>query len=239
MAVIILPDADAVAERAARLVADVVAAKPRAVLGLAAGATPVGLYRRLVGESRAGRLDLSGIVVFSLDDYVGLAPGHPASCRTCIETHFIAPLGLPPERVHLLGEDWEPAAYERAIAAAGGIDVQILGLGVNGHIAFNEPGSALDGRTRRVTLSESTRAVNRKAFPTGEAVPAFALSMGIGTILEARRVLLLATGAAKAAALAAALDGPLTEDVPASALRRHPDLVVLADAGAAQRLGHR
>jgi len=242
MRLIVTADAEGVAGEAAQVVAALVAARPRAVLGLAAGTTPVGLYRRLVEAQRAGRLDLSSITAIGLDDYLGLPPRHPAACRTCIERTLLAPLGLPLAQWHLLGGGAadDPtqlcAEHERAIVAAGGIDLQILGIGVNGHIGFNEPGAALNGRTHRVTLAATTRAVNRKDFAASEAVPTEAVTMGIGTILEARRILLLACGATKAAALAAALEGPVTALVPASALQRHPDVTVVADLAAAARL---
>ena len=244
MRVMVLPDDDAVAERAARLVSDLVSVCPQAVLGLAAGASPVGLYRRLVAAQRAGTIDLSAITAIGLDDYVGLPAGHPASCRHCIEAHLLDPLGIPPQRRHLLGamagDDLAArcAGHERIIAALGGIDLQILGIGVNGHIGFNEPGAPFGGRTRAVALAATTRAVNLKDFAPGEAVPAMALTMGIATILDARRIVLLASGAGKADALAAALEGPVSPAVPASALRGHSDVTVLADEAAAGRLLH-
>jgi len=242
MRLIVTADADDVGREALQVVAALVAARPRAVLGLAAGATPLGLYRRLVEAQRAGTLDLAGITAIGLDDYLGLPPGHSAACRTCLERNLLEPLALPRAQRRLLGGGAadDPARlcaeHERAIVAAGGIDLQILGIGVNGHIGFNEPGAALDGRTHRVSLAASTREVNRKDFAAGEAVPKDAVTMGIGTILEARRILLLASGAAKAAALAAALEGPVTAMLPASALQRHPDLTVVADRAAAARL---
>jgi len=239
MRLIITPDAEGVAREGARLVADLVRARPSAVLGLAAGATPVGLYRRLVEAQRAGTLDLSGITVIGLDDYLGLPPGHQAACRTVLERSLLAPLNLPEARRHLLGAG-DPAVacaeHERAIAACGGIDLQILGIGVNGHIGFNEPGAAFDARTHQVALAATTRTINRKDFAEGEPVPSAAITMGIGTILEARRILLLATGASKADALAAAVLGTVTEAVPASALQRHADVTVIADFAAAAGL---
>ena len=241
MLVVVVPHAHAVSLQAAAIVADLVAARPRAVLGLAAGTTPVGLYHEL-GRRHAGGLDFSGLTAFALDDYLDLAPGHPAGFRRCFDTHLLAGTNLAAAALHL--PDIRPgadvatacAAFDQAIAAAGGIDLQILGIGGNGHIGFNEPGSSLAGRTRLVRLSAATRAANTGAFPPGEAVPEAAVTMGVGTILAARRILLLATGAAKAAVVAAAVEGPVTARLPASALQLHPDATVLLDEAAANRL---
>lgn len=242
MLIVVLADAAAVARRAADMVADVITRRERPVLGLAAGATPLGLYAELV-RRHAGGLDFSPVSVFGLDEYLGLPPEHPSSCAWTLRRHLIDRVGLAPARVRLLeGIAADPvescAAYERAIAAAGGVDLQILGLGVNGHIGFNEPGSSLAGRTRRIALSAATRTTNRACFPAGD-VPATAVTMGIGTILEARRVMLLATGASKAEMVARAVEGPVTAMVPASALQLHPDAVMLLDEAAAAGLQRR
>jgi glucosamine-6-phosphate deaminase len=235
MTVHILADAAAVGSAAADLVQALLAANRRAVLGLAAGTTPAGLYRELGRR----RIDLSAATVFSLDEYLGLPAGHPAAFARFFQDHLFT--ALRPRHIHLV--DGNPrdveascAAYEAKIRAAGGIDLQILGIGGNGHIAFNEPGSSLGGRTRAVRLSAATRAANQGAFPDGEAVPERAVTMGIGTILEARRILLLAFGAGKAQAVARALEGPVTAMVPASALQLHPAVTVLLDAAAARDL---
>ncbi len=243
MLVVVVADAHAVSLQAAAIVAALVAARPRAVLGLAAGTTPVGLYHEL-GRRHAGGLDFAGITAFALDDYLDLAPGHPAGLDRVFHDHLLAGTNLPPSALHLPGNGIGPgadlaaacAAFEAAIAAAGGIDLQILGIGGNGHIGFNEPGCSLAGRTRPVRLSAATRAANAGAFPPGEAVPEAAVTLGIGTILAARRILLLATGAAKAAVVAAAIEGPVTARLPASALQLHPDATVLLDEAAANRL---
>lgn len=243
MLVVVLADAAAVAVRAADMVTDAIARGERPVLGLAAGATPIGLYAELV-RRHAGGLDFSPVSVFGLDEYLGLPPAHASSCAWTLRRHLIDRVNLDPARVRLLegmatGDPVDHgAAFEQAIAAAGGIDLQILGLGVNGHIGFNEPGCSLAGRTRRVALSAATRVTNRAGFPTGD-VPATAVTMGIGTILEARRVMLLATGASKAEMVAKAVEGPLTAMVPASALQLHPDAVMLLDEAAAAGLQRR
>lgn len=239
MRVLIEADAQAVACRAAALVEQLVRRRPDAVLGLAAGATPLAMYGLLTDPAR--RLDLSRLTVFGLDEYLGLDATHPASCAFTLRRHFVDGAAIPESRVHLLdgtaqGDlDAYCAAHEAAIGAAGGLDLQILGLGVNGHVGFNEPGCGLAGRTRPVALRRSTRATNAPIFAPAEVPPA-ALSMGIGTIGAARRVLLLATGPSKAEAVAKMVEGPVSAMVPASALQLHPDAVVVLDEAAAARL---
>jgi glucosamine-6-phosphate deaminase len=243
MRVTVLADYDAVSREAARLVADAVAAKPDLVLGLAAGETQIGLYRALVRRHRAGGLDFARIVTFNLDEYLGIAEEHPASFRRFTAGHLLDPVGHPREKAHApAGLPADCAAqcreYERAIIGAGGINLLLLGIGANGHIGFNEPGSSLHSRTREVALSAETVAAIRRrgVFGPGEPVPQRAMTMGIGTILEARRLLLMASGSAKAAAIAAAIEGPVTPALPASALQRHPDATILLDAAAASSL---
>jgi len=225
------------AVRVAGLLDEVLRRPGHRVLGVAAGTTPVEAYTRLV----ARRPPVDGLHVVMLDEYAGLGEDHPASFRRQIRTVLTDPLGLPPQRLHSLdGLDPDPDAacrrFESTLAGLGGVDLQLLGIGRNGHIAFNEPGSALDSRTRPVTLTASTRAANAPAFPSADDVPARALTQGIGTILEARRLVLLATGPAKAGAVARALEGPVDDAVPASALQRHPDVVVVLDRAAAAGL---
>lgn len=235
-------NAAAVACRAADLVSAALRSNPRMVLGLAAGATPLALYAELVRRNTQDGLDFSQATLFDLDEYLGLAEDDPRGFRQGLRAAFIDKIGAALGRVHLLGvaEGGDPAAhcaaYEEAILGTGGIDLQILGIGVNAHLAFNEPGSPHDSRTRPVTLSSTTRSVLRPCFSSDGEVPHAAVTMGIGTILEARRLLLLATGADKAPAVAAAAEGPVTEAVPASALRRHPDATLLLDRAAARDL---
>jgi len=220
--------------QAADLVAGVVQSPGGCVLGLPTGQTPVGLYRHLV----ARRLDWRHVRTFNLDEYAELSPTHPASFHSFMRRHLFDQCPQPPiwEMPDGCAPDLaaECLRYEAAVSAAGPIDLLILGLGRNGHIGFNEPGSPLDSPTRVVVLSAQTRAVNRRDFPAGETVPARAITMGIGTILTARRILLLASGAQKAEALQAALTGPVTPAVPASALQLHPNVTVLVDAAAAR-----
>lgn len=230
-------DAAGAAEVVAGLLDEAVRRPGHRVLGVAAGTSPVEAYTRLV----ARRPPVDELHVVLLDEYAGLGEDHPASFRRQIRTVLTDPLGLPPERLHSLdGLDPDPDAacrrFERTLAGLGGVDLQLLGIGRNGHIAFNEPGSALDSRTRPITLTASTRAANATAFPSVDDVPARALTQGIGTILEARRLVLLATGPAKADAVALAIDGPVGDAVPASALQRHPDVIVVLDRSAASGL---
>lgn len=233
----VLADPDAVADRVAALVGEYLSEPGAPVLGLATGATFEPLYRRLGLSCRAGDLSFARATCFNLDEYVGIGPGEPGSFRAAMRRALFDHVDVRPERMHIpdgTAPDLarEAARYEAAIVAAGGIGLQLLGIGRNGHVGFNEPGSSPTSRTREVRLSDSTREANRPAFPAG-AVPERAITMGLGTILEARRLVLVATGGAKRAALTAALGGPISPDCPASALRRHPGLHVVADREAA------
>lgn len=238
MRIVVSFDAEGMGAAAAADVAGLVARQPGLVLGMAAGRTPVGLYRALAARAAAG-LDFSGVFLFGLDEYVGLPPEHPARFRRAVESNLAGLRtagGLWPEVRPGADIPAACAGFETAIAARGGIDLQILGIGANGHIGFNEPGSSLGGRTRLVRLSSATRAANRSAFGSIEEVPEAAITQGIGTILAAKRIVLLADGAAKAAAVAAAVEGPLSASVPASALQLHPDATLYLDEAAAADL---
>lgn len=231
-----------VASRAADIVGEVIAARPDAVLALPAGRTPGPLYDELVRRHREARLSLAGATAFDLDEYLGIAPDHPGSFRRFLDERLYRRIDLAPDRIHSPdGQAEDPAAeaarYQDAIDGAGGIDLVILGLGGNGHLAFNEPGSEPEAPTRVVTLAEKTRAANRDAFP-GDAVPERAITVGMSTILAARRCLLLATGPTKAGPVLQLLEGPISPAFPASALRAHPDALVLVDEAAASRLTH-
>lgn len=240
MEVIILPTAEEASEVAARLVARQVLEKPESVLGLATGSTPCALYRKLIQKHAAG-LDFSRVTTFNLDEYIGLSPDHPASYHRFMEENLFAHLNIPRERIHIpdgLSRD-VPAhcqAYEMAIRDAGGIDLQILGLGTDGHLGFNEPGSSLASRTRIKTLTEQTRRDNARFFGDAAQVPHHVITMGLGTIMESRMCLLLAFGESKAAAVAASVEGPLTASVPGSLLQFHERAKILLDAGAASLL---
>ena len=238
MKVLVLETPGAAAERVADIIAR--ALVPGVVLGLATGETMRPVYARLVALHRAGQADFSGATTFNLDEYVGVAPDHPASFSAYMREALFAHVNLDPARCHLpRGDAPDPEAearrYDAAIADAGGIDLQLLGIGQNGHIAFNEPTSSLASRTRIKTLTAATRTANAPAFAPAP-VPRHALTMGIATILEARACVLLATGASKAAAVARMVEGPLGADCPATALQMHPAATIVLDGAAASRL---
>ncbi|HXT97218.1 MAG TPA: glucosamine-6-phosphate deaminase [Polyangia bacterium] len=240
MEVIVLPTAEAACLRAARIVARILRGKPDAALALPTGSTPRGIYAELSRLHREEGLSFARASAFSLDEYVGIPPDHPGAFRRALEEALYRQVDLPAARVHAPdGQAADlPAAcarYEAEIAAAGGLDLALLGLGTDGHVAFNEPTSSLGSRTRLKTLAEETRAANQPAFG-GAPVPHHALTVGIATILEARRCLLVAFGGAKAAAVAKLIEGPLTAFVPASALQLHPHATVIVDEAAADGL---
>jgi glucosamine-6-phosphate deaminase len=241
MEVIVEKDATSASATAARVVARLVRSRPDAVLGLASGATPIPLYEELVRVHRHEGLDFARVTTFSLDEYVGLGRDHPQSYARFLREHLLDPVGVPEGAAHSpdgLAADipGHCRAYEDAIRAAGGIDLQILGIGADGHIAFNEPGSSLASRTRIKTITEGTRRNNARHFASEEEVPLHVITMGVGTILDARTCLLLAFGSGKARAVAAAVEGAVTASVPASALQFHPDVKVFLDAAAASDL---
>ncbi|MFC7704451.1 glucosamine-6-phosphate deaminase [Plastorhodobacter daqingensis] len=236
----VLASQEDVARQAAALLEARIRQGAARVLGLATGRTPLRVYALLSEAVRDGRLSLAGISTFNLDEYAGLSPDHPGSYRSYMNRHLFAGSDVDLARTHVPdGLAADPVAagrdYEARIKAAGGIDLQLLGIGQNGHIGFNEPGSPFDSRTRMVPLAASTRAANAGDFPGG-TVPERAITMGIGTILEAREIVLLACGPAKAEAVAAMIDGPVGPACPASALRLHPRVTVLCDAEAAARV---
>jgi glucosamine-6-phosphate deaminase len=241
--VVIVPDAGTAGTLVGGAVARLVAAKPDAVLGLATGTSPLAVYRELAGRHAAGELSLAHARGFLLDEYIGLPDGHPQAYRTFIarelEQHVdFGDRAVQGPDVRREGHALEAscAAYEDAIAAAGGVDLQLLGIGTDGHIGFNEPGSSLASRTRIKTLTDQTRADNARYFDSPDEVPRHVITQGVGTILEARHLVLLAFGAAKAAAVAGAVEGPVTALVPGSALQLHPHATVVVDEEAASRL---
>ncbi len=215
--------------------------KPDLVLGLATGSTPIGVYERLVRAHRDQGADFSRVVTFNLDEYIGLGPDHPQSYRAFMARHLFDGISIPRSQVHfppVEGRDLTAACaeYEAAIVAAGGIDIQVLGIGSNGHIGFNEPTSSLASRTRVKTLTDKTLADNARFYGPGETQPQLATTMGIGTILAARRVLLQSFGQKKAQAVHAAIEGPISSFWPASALQLHPDVTFFLDADSASLL---
>ena len=244
MEIVIASSAAEVAMIAADVVCRVLARCGQPVLGLATGNTPVLTYRELISRYRRGEISFRSAHAFLLDEYVGLGPDHPERYRAAIMRDFTAHVDFNEGAVHGLdggpsGPEVVAAAYEGAIAAAGGIDIQLLGIGRNGHIGFNEPSSSLASRTRLAVLTEATRQDNARFFGHDlKSVPRLVMTQGIGTILDARHLVLIAAGEAKAAPVAAAIEGPLTAMVPASALQLHPRVTVILDEAAAARLQH-
>lgn len=242
MRVRVLTDEKAVARVVARRVEAEITERPATVLGLPTGRTPVRLYRLLREAHLAGRLDFSRVSTFNLDEFYGLPADHPGSYRTFMETHLFAHVNLSRRRINFLDgtakdADAECLRYERAIARAGGIDLMLLGIGANGHIGFNEPAASLSADTHLARLEPGTRRSNADLFGGRvQAVPREALSMGVGTILRSRAIVLIATGAGKADAIAQALQGPVTTRMPASLLQLHPHVEVYLDRAAASRL---
>jgi glucosamine-6-phosphate deaminase len=239
--VIIRPDAEAAADLVARVIAKEVRANPHLVLGLATGRTMDRVYQRLALMHRKEGLDFSLCTTFNLDEYVGLPADHPGSYRRYMQEHFFQHVNLDPRSTHLpdgtaADLDAECRRYEARIAEFGGIDLQLLGIGQAGHIGFNEPLSALKSRTRVKALTATTREQNAAFFGGVDQVPRRAITMGVGTILDARRCLLLATGAEKAGIVAKAVEGPITSMISATALQLHPRCTVVVDEAAAAEL---
>lgn len=245
MEIAILSDADAVADAGAAIVRDLVARNHGAVLGLATGGTPIAMYRRLAEDHRHGRVSFRGVRTFNLDEYIGITPDNPQSYRAFMRRELFDHVDIDPANTHLpeCAPGQNPLevgpAYEDRIREAGGIDLQVLGIGRNGHIGFNEPTSSLSSRTRIKTLTRGTVEANRRYFESGENQPELAITMGIATILDAREILLLATGPDKARAVKACIEGPVSSMSPASMLQMHERVTVLVDEAAAADLEQR
>jgi len=234
------------AEAAGRLVSDHIAEQvqiaPELVLGVATGSTPVPVYRALAQRQARG-VDFSRAFAFALDEYVGLPDGHPESYRAVIDRELTQPLGFDPTRVNVPdgrveGIETTGERYEAALLASGGVDLHLLGIGTTGHIGFNEPGSSFGSFTRVKTLTEQTRADNARFFGSLDEVPIHCVTQGLGTILRARHLMLLAFGEGKAKAIAAAVEGPVTASLPGSAIQLHAHVTVVVDEAAASRLKH-
>ena len=241
MEIIICKTKEEASRKAADLVAALVKAKPKAVLGLATGSTPVPMYQYLAKDCAAGKISFKQVRSWNLDEYVGLAPTHDQSYRYFMDKNLFDHIDIAKKNTHVLNglaEDWrkEVSAYEAAIKKAGGIDIQVLGIGSDGHIAFNEPGSSLASRTRLVSLTPQTIKDNSRFFKKASDVPQQALSMGVGSIMEAKKVVLLAFGKNKAAAVAAAVEGGVSQFCTASALQMQPDAWFFIDEAAAAKL---
>ncbi len=240
----IFKTAHQVGQAAATLIGAQLLRKPDSILGLATGSSPLPTYQALIALYRAGVLDFSKATSFNLDEYVGIAPEHPCSYHRFMQDNLFGQINIAPANVHIPDGDAAdiPAAakaYDAAILAAGGIDLQLLGIGRNGHIGFNEPGEHFVYGCHEVRLSESTIQANQRFFDSAEAVPRSAVSLGIGSIMQARQVLLIATGEDKAEAVRMSLEADVSPQWQASILRTHPDVVFLLDEGAASRLKHR
>ena len=241
MRIVIEPVYEQMSRTAAAIVADLVQRKPNCVLGLATGSTPVGLYRELIRLSFEEDLDFSNVTTFNLDEYFRLSPEHDQSYRYFMEKNLFERLKTRPKTTHVpdgKAKDVSAhcASYEQAIQDAGGIDLQVLGIGGDGHIAFNEPGSSLGSRTRLVVLNEETIQDNARFFAPANEVPRCALTMGVATILETRCCLLLASGVKKAKVVAQAVEGPISSQITASALQMHPNTIAILDEEAADAL---
>lgn len=240
MNIVVVANYDSMSAEVAKLLYAQITRKPTSVLGLATGSTPLGVYKLLV-EYHARGTDFSRLTTFNLDEYVGLAPDHPQSYNYYMKENLFSKVNLKPENTHVpngLAPDLEAECqrYEELIKKAGGIDLQILGIGTNGHIGFNEPGTDFGAITHVVDLDESTIRDNSRFFASIDEVPTRAISMGIKTIMQAKEIILMASGGSKADAVYAAVHGPVTPDVPASVLQLHPSVTLVVDQAAASKL---
>jgi glucosamine-6-phosphate deaminase len=241
MEIVIQPTPEAASRIGAHIIANLVHEKPGCVLGFATGGTPMLMYRELVRMHREEGLDFSRVTTFNLDEYVGLPPEHPQSYHAFMREHLFQHVNVPEDRIHIPNGmapnvPEECAAYEATIRAVGGIDLQVLGIGTEGHIGFNEKSSSLASRTRIKTLTEQTRRDNARFFGSPDNVPMHVITMGVGSIMDAREVLLLAFGESKAQVIANAVEGPISAMNPASILQMHPVAKALLDEPAASRL---
>ena len=238
MNVVIVKDYHELSVQAAQLVADQITRKKNTVLGLATGQTPVGMYQELIKKFKKGEIDFSQVVTFNLDEYYGLSPEHPQSYHYFMWDTFFQHININKENIYLLNGitdniDEECQRFEDLIKKRGGLDLQILGIGDNGHLGFNEPAHALDSRTNMVNLSEETIIANSRFFNNTKEVPRQALTVGMGAILKAKKIILLASGRKKAQAIAKAINGMVSTEVPASLLQLHSDITMLIDKDAA------
>lgn len=241
MLVLVKENYEEMSRAAAQIVAELIRRKPNCVLGFATGGTPLGLYRELIRMHKYEGLDFSKVTTFNLDEYVGLPPEHDQSYHYFMWENLFRHINVDRRFVHIpmgMAQDIEAQCewYEAQIENCGGIDLQILGIGANGHIAFNEPGSSLGSRTRIKTLTGTTREANARFFKNAEEVPKYAITMGVGTIMDARALLLVASGDGKADAIQATIEGPITAMVPATIVQMHRRATVITDRAAARKL---
>ena len=242
MEVVVKKTYDEISTLGAKIIAEVIARKPRCVIGLATGSTPLGIYKKLARMNKAGEIDFAQVVTFNLDEYVGLPTDHPESYRLFMNENLFNRVNIREENTYVpdgMAEDIHAFCdwYEQKILEHGGIDIQLLGIGHNGHIGFNEPGSSMGSRTRVKTLTQTTLEANARFFDDDVSqVPRYAITMGIGTILDAEQVLLVANGEGKAAAIAATVEGPITAQVPATVVQMHRRATIVLDGAAAAGL---
>ena len=241
MQVLVFDEYEALSKAAAQVVASTLNAKPNAVLGLATGSTPLKLYEELIRAHQEDGLNFSQVTSFNLDEYVGLQATHPQSYHYFMNENLFKHINIARPNIYIPSgttDNYEAFCrwYEQRIVECGGIDLQVLGIGADGHIAFNEPTSSLGSRTRIKTLTKQTIEDNARFFDKPEDVPVYAITMGVGTIVEAHKIMLLANGEGKAEAVAAAIEGPVTSMCSASALQLHPDVIFFLDRPAASRL---
>lgn len=239
--VLVCDDYETISKRAAGILAGIVNNKPNAILGLATGSSPVGTYQELVKLYQAGLLDFSQVKTYNLDEYYPLEPENDQSYHYFMNDNLFQHVNVDPANVHVPdgnAPDMNAACeeYEAMLNEIGGVDIQLLGIGGNGHIGFNEPADTFVGPTHVVELTESTIQANSRFFEKIEDVPTKAISMGIGSIMHAKKILLVANGEGKAKAIAATLEGPITPEVPASVLQLHPDVTIIIDKAAAADL---
>ena len=238
MRVIITVNYEEMSKKAAEIVKKQIKEKPNTVLGLATGSTPLGMYKHLIEMYKRGEIDFSNVITFNLDEYIGLSPDHPQSYHYFMFHNFFNHINIKKENVHIpngIAEDLEEECrkYEEEIEKAGGIDLQILGIGINGHIGFNEPDESIETKTHVVTLTEKTINANKRFFKSAEEVPRKAITMGLGSIMKAKKIVLLASGKNKAEAIKETIKGQLTTKVPATVLALHPDVTIIIDKEAA------
>ena len=235
---VIIDSAENIAAMAAQQYVDLLKRKPNAILGGATGSTPLGLYAELIRLNKAGEISFKDASSFNLDEYVGLDGTHDQSYRYFMDHNLFDHIDIDKARTRVPSgiDTSDPAAYDKEIAAAGGVDLQLLGIGNNGHIGFNEPGTPFGSLTHIVELTESTREANKRFFKSIEEVPTHAVTMGVKTVMQARSIILMAIGPAKAPIMKEMLQGPVTEKVPASVLQLHPDVTVYMDYEAAKLL---
>jgi len=241
MNIVIANNYQEISIQAARLVADQITNKKNTVLGLASGQTPIGMYQELINMFKRGKIDFSEVVTFNLDEYYGLAPEHPQSYYYYMWNTLFKHINIKKENIYLLNGmpeniKQECNQYEYLIQKNGGIDLQILGIGDNGHLGFNEPAIGLNSKTHLVNLSEETIQANSHYFNNIQEIPKQAITMGIGTIMKAKKIVLLASGRKKSHAIEKTINGPVSTEVPATILQLHPDVKLLIDKEAASQL---